>query len=102
MSRSFILTPSASRDIDGIFEYVLEHDGPVRALHVYNKLHEGFLKIGAHPGIGHWREELADESLRVWTVFSFLVIYLPETRPVQIIRVLHGARDISKAIEEEV
>ena len=94
MSRSFILTLSASRDIDDIFEYVLEHDGPARALHVHNKLHGEFSKIGAQPGIGHRREDLADESLRVWAVFSFLVIYRPDTRPVQIIRVLHGARDV--------
>lgn len=28
MSRSFVLTPSARRDINGILEYVLEESGP--------------------------------------------------------------------------
>jgi len=49
MTRSFRLTPSASRDIEGILEYALENSGPNRALHVYRKLYEGFSKVGAQP-----------------------------------------------------
>lgn len=94
MSSSFVFTPSATRDIDEILEYVLDRDGSGRALHVYEKLHDAFLTAAAQPNIGHRREDLADESLRVWLVYSFLVIYRPDTRPVEIVRVLHGARDI--------
>lgn len=65
MNCSFILTPSASRDLDSIFDYISRHDGAVRALHVLDRLFEEFLKIGTQPGIGHLREDLADESLRV-------------------------------------
>lgn len=102
MTGSFILTPSASRDIDGILEYVLEHSGPNRALHVHRKLYDGFSKISAQPKLlGHIRDDLADESLRVYRVFWFLVIYRPETKPVQILRVIHGARDVPRAFEEE-
>ena len=100
MTGSFILTPSASRDIDGILEYVLEHSGPRRALHVHTRLYECFLKVGSQPGLGHLRDDLDDESLRVLTVFSFLVIYRPQTKPVQILRVIHGARDVPMAVEE--
>jgi plasmid stabilization system protein ParE len=38
MSRRFILTPSAARDIDEILEYVLESSGASRALHVHQRL----------------------------------------------------------------
>jgi len=55
--------------------------------------------VGAQPGIGHVRDDLADESLRVWAVFSYLIIYRTDTKPVQIIRVIHGARDVPSAIE---
>jgi len=85
MGSSFILIPSASRDIDEIIEYVLNHSGPTRALHVHQRIYEAFVKVAAHPGFGHRRADLADESLRVWNVFSYLVIYRPETRPLQIV-----------------
>jgi len=102
MTRSFVLTPSASRDIDGILEYVLEHSGPTRALQVHRKLYEGLSKIGAQPKLlGHVRDDLADESLRVFAVFSYLVIYRPDTKPVQVLRVIHGARDVPRAYEED-
>jgi plasmid stabilization system protein ParE len=99
MSGSFVLTPSASRDIDDIFEYVLEHSGPNQALHIHKKLVDGFKMVGEYPGIGHVREDLADESVRVHAVFSFLVIYRSETKPVQVLRVIHGARDLNSAME---
>lgn len=99
--RSFILTRSASRDLDQIFEYVLENSGPGRALHVHDRLYEGFSKVAAHPNLGHARDDLGDELLRAWVVFSYLIIYRPDTKPLQIVRVIHGARDMPSAMNEE-
>ena len=102
MTRTFLVTPSASHDVDDILEYVLEHSGPNRALHVYKKLYEGFSKVGAQPKLlGHKRDDLADESLRAFRVFSYLVIFRPDTVPVQIIRVIHAARDIETLLADE-
>ncbi len=101
MTRSFVLTPSASRDIDGILEYIIEQSGANRALGVYRKLCEGFSRIAEQPRVGHVRDDLADESLRVFKVFSYLIIYRPDTKPIQIIRVIHGARDLPRAIEDD-
>lgn len=98
MTCPFILTPSAARDLDEILEYVLEHGGPNPALHVHERPYEGFSKVAAQPGIGHVRDDLADESLRVWAVFAYLIIYRPDTKPVQILRAIHGARDLPKAL----
>jgi len=99
MTGPFILTPSAARDVDEILGYVLEQSGPHSALHVREHLLDGLMKIASHPGMGHTRNDLADESLRVWTVFSYLIVYRPEARPIQIIRILHGARDIPTILE---
>jgi len=101
MTSPFVLTPSAARDLDEILEYVLEHSGADRARHVHERLYEGFSKIAAQSGIGHVREDLADASLRVWPVFSYLIIYLPNTKPVQVIRVIHGARDLRRVLERD-
>ncbi len=44
--------------------------------------------------MGHLREDLAEEPLRFWPVYSYLIIYRPDSRPLEIVRVLHGARDV--------
>jgi plasmid stabilization system protein ParE len=56
-------------------------------------------RLAELPGLGHVRDDLADESLRVWTVRSYLVTYRPETRPLQIVRGLSGYRDIATLLE---
>jgi antitoxin ParD1/3/4/toxin ParE1/3/4 len=45
--------------------------------------------------MGHLREDLADEALRFWRVYSYMIIYRPDSQPLEIVRVLHGARDTS-------
>ena len=100
MTSSFILTPSAARDIDQILEYILNASGSNRALYVHTRLYEGFSKLGENPGLGHIRDDLADEALRVYAVFKYLIIYR-STKPLQIVRVIHGARDVPSAFAED-
>jgi len=100
MTGPFILTAAAARDLDDIFQYMLEHGGATAALRVHERLYEGFTKVGTSPTVGHVRDDLADEALRVWVVFSYLIIYRSGTRPIQILRVIHGARDLPRAIDE--
>jgi len=80
---------------------VLEDSGVTRALRVHARFHEAFARIGSHPHIGHVRDDLIDDTLRVMSGFSYLIIDRPDTSPVQIIRVIHGARDLPKAFERE-
>src|SRR5438477_3635433 len=71
MSHRFVLTPSASRDIDEILEYILEHSSPEMANHVHQRLLKGFRRIASRPNlVGHVRDDLADEDVRVYAVFS--------------------------------
>ena len=44
---------------------------------------------------GDLRDDLADETLRVWTVNSYVVIYRPDAQPLQVVRVRSGHRDIA-------
>jgi antitoxin ParD1/3/4/toxin ParE1/3/4 len=54
--------------------------------------------LGSDPGIGHAREDLTDRPLKFCPVYAYLVVYDPETKPVQIIRVLHGMRDVEEIL----
>ena len=74
---------------------MLLQGGTGLARHVLGRIQSGMELIGDNPGIGHVRDDLTDLPVRFWGVFSYLIIYDPAPRPVQVLRVLHGARDLA-------
>src|SRR5579863_7170982 len=94
----FLLTRPAERDLDQIKSYLLEKAGPRIARRVIKEIRDALAVIGSQPGLGHSREDLTARPVRFWPVYSYLIVYDPEPRPVQIIRVLHGKRDIEALI----
>jgi plasmid stabilization system protein ParE len=95
---SFVLSAPAASDLREIHVYIAA-DGPAAARRVLHDLRDAMYRLSELPGLGHVRDDLVDETLRVWTVHSYLVIYRPETRPLQIVRVLSGYRDIATLLE---
>jgi antitoxin ParD1/3/4/toxin ParE1/3/4 len=57
-----------------------------------------YLEGDSRPGIGHLRPDLTDADGRFWPVFKYLVIYRPDTKPLEIVRVLHGRRDVERIL----
>lgn len=90
----YALTPKAAEDLDEIWDYVAEDKSPSRADAVTERIRESIELVALTPGMGHGREDLADESLRVWPVYSYLIVYRPEQRPIEIVRILGGYQDI--------
>jgi plasmid stabilization system protein ParE len=94
----FRLSPQAFRDIDEIWEFIAD-DNLDAADRVRDEIFAACGKLAETPGMGHLREDLADEPLRFWRVHSYLIIYRPASRPLEIVRVLHGARDIATILQ---
>jgi plasmid stabilization system protein ParE len=92
MSR-FVLTPAARGDLEEIVDFIAK-DSPDAAQRVRREMRDSMRKLARTPEMGHFRRDLCDEPLRFWQVYSFLIIYRPETRPLQILRVLRAARDV--------
>ncbi|MGA2747784.1 MAG: type II toxin-antitoxin system RelE/ParE family toxin [Verrucomicrobiota bacterium] len=91
----FILAPAAKADLAEIWMYYATEAGdPDLADRMRDELFMSIRAVARSPGIGHLRRDLADEPLRFHKVRSYLIIYRGETKPVQIVRVLHGARDV--------
>jgi toxin ParE1/3/4 len=91
----FLIAPVACLDLDEIWTYYAEDlQNPVAADRLRDELFTAFRKLAKTSGIGHSRDDLAGEPLRFWHVRSYLIIYRGEKRPVEIVRVLHGARDV--------
>lgn len=94
MTAQYFLTLQARQDLAEIADYVAAESGLEPAEFVVEKLREGFLFLAEQPGVGHVREDLAeDPSVRFWPVFSYLIAYAYAQRPLGIVGIVHGARD---------
>ena len=51
-------------------------------------------RLADNPHLGHTREDLTDQPVCFWLVRTYDIIYRPETRPLEIVRIVHSARDI--------
>jgi len=95
--KRFILTPSAERDVSEIWDYI-SVDNTEAADRVLAALESAMVKIAKNPEVGHWREELADKRHRFLLVYSYLIVYRYEAKPLQIVRVLHAARNVQSIL----
>jgi plasmid stabilization system protein ParE len=91
--KRYILTPRAKRDVSDIWDSIAD-DNIEAADRVLDALESAMVNLTKNPGMGHWREELADKSHRFWLVYSYLIVYRHEAIPLQIVRVLHASRDV--------
>ena len=91
--KRFTLSPEAARDIRDIWAYIGEGSIPA-AGRVRVALLDACRKLADHPAMGHTRTDLTEQPVRFWPVGSYLIIYNPTRRPIEIVRVVHAARDV--------
>jgi len=89
----YVLGIDADADLDEVWDYIAA-DSPDAADHWTGRLFEAFEAIGRTPGIGHTRSDLTPHPLLFWPVGAYLIIYRAERRPVEIVAVTRGSRDI--------
>jgi toxin ParE1/3/4 len=94
VSYDFVLTPDAADDLVAIWEYLADEDNEATADHVIRRLYAEFQKLSEMPGMGHYREDLLDRRHRFWNVWSYVIAYRWQGRPLPIISVIHGARNL--------
>lgn len=91
---SFVLAEHAVADVREIWEFVAA-DNPEAADRLLDEFEEAMAHVARRPAIGHKREDLTDANVRFRRVRSYLIVYDPETHPLQILRVLSGFRDLT-------
>jgi plasmid stabilization system protein ParE len=94
VKRSFVLTPEARSDLKEILLDIAE-DSPDTAERLRSEFYEVLQVLGRSPGIGHYHDELLSRKYRFWNFYSYVVAYVWETRPIQVISVVHGARNLA-------
>jgi len=90
--------PQAERDIEECFVYIGEDNLDI-AVHFLVAVEDSIEQIGRNPFIGSSRKFANSqiENLRMWKVKNFTdyqIFYTVEEETIEIIRVLHGTRDL--------
>lgn len=92
-------TSQANHDLIEIWTYVA-NDSPVSADRLIDSIADVCGTLADSPAIGRSRDELA-QGLRSFPVGRYVVFYRPVSNGIEVIRVLHGARDIQVIFEAE-
>jgi toxin ParE1/3/4 len=92
-----IRSEQAQQDLEGILDY-LDSQSSQAADRFAVKFEQTCNLHATHPGIGTSSEEYAP-NLRHFTVWNYAVFYRPVDDGIEIIRIIHGARDIPKLFE---
>jgi antitoxin ParD1/3/4 len=99
MKSRYILSPEAADDLIGIWRYIKEQSSLEIADRVESVIRERIVFLARHPEAGHWRKDLTDAAVRFFSVYSYLIVYLPESKPLQIVAIVHGRRDVADVLK---
>jgi antitoxin ParD1/3/4/toxin ParE1/3/4 len=58
--------------------------------------------LAKSPNIGHWRKDLTDEAVKFFPVYSYLVVYRPDTKPLQVVAILQGRRNVERVLKDSL
>jgi toxin ParE1/3/4 len=106
MTRRFSTRPQADEDVREAFRYLGREAGLVVANRFYESLYAEFAALVERPEKGS-RIQIKRSpwnDLRRWFVSGFgpvLILYRPTDYGIEVVRVLHGARDIARILRRE-
>ncbi len=87
-------TTQAEEDLYEIWHYIaIERQNPLNADAFIHQLDAAFQVIGRTPEIGVLKNEYS-ENIRQYVFGNYLIFYSVRANDIQIVRVMHGNRDI--------
>ena len=57
---------------------------------VTEEIKEAVEMLVRNPELGHIRKDLTSMLVRFWPIYSYLIVYDPAVKPIEIVRVLSG------------
>jgi len=102
MSVRYILAPQAALDLAEIWRYIKEQASLTIADRVESAIREQMAFLAGTPAAGHSRKDLTDEDVKFFPVYSYLIVYRPQTKPLQVAAILHGRRDVERILKTRI
>ena len=105
MTRRIVIRPKAGVDLDEQFSYIAANNFDA-ALRFFDAARQTFSQLAQMPGIGsvYNIENLRLVGLRKWAVRGFdkhLIFYVERDESIEIVRLLHAARDLPEILGAE-
>ena len=94
----YLISPDARIDLIEIWDYIAK-DNINAADCVAQEFRETMALLAANPELGHIRKDLTSRPVRFWRIYSYLIVYSPETRPMEVVRILSGYRDVAALLK---
>ena len=92
-------SPQALGDLYAIWTFWTDRAGIESADRLETEFYEACDLLAERPMIGHIRTDVK-RPVRFWNVREYLVIYRPDTVPLEILRLAHGSQDIPRVARE--
>jgi toxin ParE1/3/4 len=89
----------AKADLTEIWDYIAE-DSEIQADAFINTVDQKFLLLSEQPNLGRTRYELA-KNMRSFPLGRYVIFYVVLPDGIQVVRVLHGARDLTAIFETD-
>ena len=102
MKSRYILAPEAALDLVQIWRYIKRKASPGMADRVESVIREKIIFLAGTPDSVHWRKDLTDEPVKFFSVYSYLIVYRPESSPLQVVAILHGHRDVEQLLRDRL
>jgi toxin ParE1/3/4 len=91
---TFRISPRAERDLNGIWDFIAENS-QTAATRFVNRIEEQCRLLVDNPIMGRPRPEFGPD-VRSYTWSNYLIYYAPVDDGLEIMRVVHGARNIQE------
>ena len=78
MRTRYVLAPEAALDLVQIWRHLKKQGSVAIADRVETVIRNKIVFLAGPPGAGHWRKNLTDEAVKVFPVYSYLIVYRPD------------------------
>jgi antitoxin ParD1/3/4 len=101
MAPLYDVSAEAQNDLFEIWRRIAD-DSVELANRIESEFYELFASLGRMPGQGHTRKDLTKRPVLFFPLYSFLIVYRPDVKPVRIMAVLRGRRNVKRILQERL
>lgn len=101
MDSSYSVSAGAQQDLFEIWRRIAE-DSLELADRIDQEFHELFASLARMPFQGHARTDLTKRPVLFFPLYSFMIVYQPDTNPIRIMGVLRGRRNLKRILKERL
>jgi antitoxin ParD1/3/4/toxin ParE1/3/4 len=101
MASLYEVSAEADNDLFEVWRRIAR-DSVSLANRIESEFHASFESLGRMPGQGHTRKDLTGKAVLFFPLYSFLIVYQPHVRPIRIMAVLRGKRDVKRILRKRV